>query len=96
MIFESRELGVKRMAAIQPDGSYTEHSAGFGGLPVGKYHVAVTAQKISAGDFIAAAPPKPGQIETPIPEKYRSGETSGLTAEVKEGSNPPFDFDLAP
>ena len=37
----------------------------------------------------------PTQHQTIIPEKFHSTATSGLQVEVKEGENPPFDFDLA-
>ncbi len=97
MVFVNQDLAVNRMSAIEPDGAYIERSAEFAGLPVGKsYHIAITSQQISPGDFVPASVPKNEKLPATIPEKYRSAETSGLTAEVKEGTNPPFDFNLEP
>ena len=33
---------------------------------------------------------------TTVPTKYHRGATTDLTADVKAGDNPPFDFDLKP
>ena len=63
------------------------------GAVVGKHTVTVVAP--TSIEIIGIT--GPGQLpkrEFPnIPEKYRRPETSGLTAEVKPGSNQ-FDFDL--
>ena len=59
------------------------------GIPPGKYKVAIVA--------VEAQPVTPGQPELPpkllTPAKYNNVATSGLTAEVKPGSNS-FKFDL--
>jgi hypothetical protein len=94
VIFENRELGVSRMAELQPDGSFVQKSIDFPGLPAGKYRVAVSPLGISKGDWQPVTKAAPGVVVTPIPEQYRSVDKSDLTAEVKEGKNPPFDFDL--
>ncbi len=97
VVFENRELGVSRLAALDSEGHFTETSIGYAGLPAGKYRVAVTSQLISKGDFVPVARPDPDKRQmaaTAIPEKYHGAETSDLIAIVKEGRNPPFTFDL--
>jgi hypothetical protein len=96
IIYANTALGVSRMAPIQHDGSYEERSIGFAGLPVGKYGVAITTIPISKGDFVPVAKPSPQSLVSKVPKKYHVVATSGLTAEVKEGQNRPFDFNLEP
>jgi hypothetical protein len=89
---------VELAASIEADGSYKMRSYESDGLPPGRYKVAVSSQGIADGDEIALAgspaPPEPAGPK--IPRKYESVETSGLTADVKPGDNPPFNFDLTP
>jgi hypothetical protein len=94
VIFENTELGVSRMAELQADGSFVQKSVDFPGLPAGKYRVAVTPLGISKGDWVPVAKGKPGLVVTPIPERYHSVDKSDLTAEVKEGKNAAFVFEL--
>ncbi|HWC88674.1 MAG TPA: carboxypeptidase-like regulatory domain-containing protein, partial [Pirellulales bacterium] len=94
VVFENPELGVARMAELAPDGSFVQKSVDFPGLPVGKYRVAVLPTRISKGDWVPVARSKPKAGAATIREKYHSVSTSGLTAEVKEGQNPPLTFDL--
>jgi hypothetical protein len=94
VIFDNRELGVSRMAELQTDGSFVQRSVDFPGLPVGKYRVAISPLGISKGDWAPVTKAVPGMVATPIPEQYRTVEKSDLTAEVKEGKNAPFVFDL--
>ncbi len=94
VIFENRELGISRMAELQADGSFVERSIDFLGLPVGTYRVAVTPLGISKGDWAPVAKGKPSSAATAIPTKYHSVDKSDLSAEVKEGKNAPFVFDL--
>lgn len=81
--------GVAASSDLGPDGSYKIEE----GLPPGSYKVFVIP-KTSDADA-----PKPGQVaSTPakssIPPKYRSDATSGLTAEIKPGSNSDLNFAL--
>lgn len=98
ILFENTFAGVSTLASLEPDGSYRVRTHAEAGLPVGKYHVAVTPQRISTGTMpLAGSEPKiPPKIVTSIPPKYHLIKTSPLFAEVKEGENPPFNFDLAP
>lgn len=95
VIFENKELGVSRMAELQADGSFVERSIDFLGLPVGTYRVAVTPLGISKGDWAPVAKSKPSSAATAIPAKYHSVDKSELTADVKEGKNVPFVFELS-
>jgi hypothetical protein len=87
---------ISLMAPIGADGTYEMKTHDAGGLPPGSYKVAVSDQRIAEGDLVVLATDvKKAQSPGPnIPQKYRTIETSGLTAEVKSGDNPPFDFDL--
>lgn len=95
--FENESLGISLAADIGPDGAYQVKTYKEVGLPPGVYKVALMAGSIRPPDNIVLA----GEIATPapaapmIPEKFLSTETSGLQIEVKEGDNPPFDFDLS-
>jgi len=87
---------ISLMAPIGADGSYEMKTHDAGGLPPGSYKVAVSDQRIAEGDLVVLATDvqKSRPTGPTIPQKYRSIETSGLTADVKPGDNPPFDFDL--
>ncbi len=94
VIFDNRELGVSRMAELQNDGSFVQKSVDFPGLPVGKYRVAITPLGISKGDWVPVTKSKPTAVVTSIPKRYHSIVDSDLTAEVKEGKNAAFVFEL--
>jgi hypothetical protein len=100
VFFENAEAGVAMNAPLDADGNYEVKSYQGVGLPVGTYKVAVLPGGVMTADEqgpkaheAKAKRPKPS-VE--IPEKYHKTASSGFTIEVKEGDNPPFNFDLAP
>mgnify|MGYP003879164705 CR=1 FL=1 len=101
VFFENAETGVAMNAPLDSDGHYEVKSYQGAGLPPGKYTVAVTPggvmrpeeNDVLAGDAKAERAKWP---VTAVPERYHKGTTSGLSVEVKEGDNPPFDFTLTP
>jgi hypothetical protein len=45
--------------------------------------------------LVGKNPRKPNDVKkSKLPEKYFKTSTSGLTAEIKEGDNPPIVFDI--
>ena len=66
-------------------------------LPVGTYKV-VIGPMLTKGfqpvDKVRYVGPAPKFPPSPIPKRYAGIATSGLTATVKQGDNPPFKFDL--
>lgn len=99
ILFEDPSAGIAITAELGPDGSYVVETYEAAGLPVGTYQVAVTPHSYAVvEDFplAGAAPPPSSENESvTIPSKFHSTATSGLSVTVKEGENPPFDFDLA-
>jgi hypothetical protein len=101
VLFENVETGIAMNAPLNLDGRYEVKTYQGAGLPPGKYTVAVMPGGVMrpeeegplAGDAKAERAKLP---VTPVPEKYHKAATSGLTVEVKEGENPPFDFTLTP
>jgi hypothetical protein len=72
-------------AVTEGDGSFTLSTyLPNDGAPAGEYQVAV---------YFRASLTDPRNTPTPLPEKYRNPETSGLTATVKAGKNM-FTFEL--
>jgi hypothetical protein len=94
IVFDNAELGVSRMAELQSDGHFVQSSVDFAGLPVGKYRVALLPTGISKGDWVPVQKSSPQKVVTVIPARYQDLATSGLTADVKEGKNQPFNFEL--
>lgn len=95
IIFQNADGTVSMSANLNPDGTYVVESIDRAGLPPGDYKVAVSPSKIGSGEVVLAV--APGQTPAgppPIPAKYHSVETSGLSAKVAAGENPPFNFDL--
>jgi hypothetical protein len=94
--FNSGAQGKSAMGALQADGSY-QLAGEFGpAIPTGQYQVSLSAAasdpSASTADPAAMMPAK-ANAKGAIPPKYLSGDTSGWTAEVKEGENS-FDFEV--
>ncbi|MDB5388312.1 MAG: signal peptide protein [Planctomycetaceae bacterium] len=62
-------------------------------VPVGEYKVIVLTPEEAAPELGVAYKPKQ---YADIPLKYRDDFNSDLKATVKEGENPPFEFDMKP
>lgn len=76
--------GSSAFAEIGPDGAFTvATSPGVSGLAPGEYHVAVEIELDDIEDAEGNVIP----CENPIPEKFWSPETSGLTVTATEGDN---------
>ena len=88
-----RHLGQR---ALQSDGSYVARTHDLAGLPPGTYQVAITPRTFGDGEtpLIEGPPSARAPPPTAIPAKYQDVATSGLTATVKAGANPAFDFPL--
>jgi len=87
IVFEHREKGIAAEALLAPDGSFS--------LPnvlAGKNAVMVVAVPPPLPEDANAPAPK-SDPEGSIPVKYASAETSGLSADVKEGPNS-FEFEI--
>lgn len=100
VMFENPETGVAVLAQLDADGNYEVKTHQGDGLPAGNYKVAVTPGGIMSpdeanpmADKAKIARPK---LNVTIPEPYLKTATSKLTADVKPGDNPPFDFKLTP
>jgi len=98
IVFEDSAAGISAGATIQSDGTYTVKTFDRDGLPPGTYQVAVRPAAFGDGETPLAVDPstQPASPTSEIPQRYRSTATSKLTATVKAGDNPPFDFDLTP
>jgi hypothetical protein len=101
VVFSNVETGIAMMTPLASDGSYEVKTNKGNGLPPGDYQVAITPLPVASADqpeFFtpSAADTKPQPIKTAIPARYQKAATSKLTATVKVGDNPPFDFDLSP
>jgi hypothetical protein len=95
VIFQNAAGTVAMSANLNPDGTYQVKSADRNGLPPGQYKVAINPGSIGSGEVVLAT--NPGQAPAgppPVPSKYHSTETSGLSITVAAGDNPSFDFAL--
>jgi hypothetical protein len=91
--------GLGSTATLYEDGSYQIKTYKETGVVPGKYLVAIRPDVVVKVDRMAGPimpRRQPTATASPIPQRYQSVATSGLTAEVKEGDNPPFNFDLKP
>lgn len=100
VVFENEALGVAQTATTDAQGNYEFRTFEAEGLPLGTYQVAVTSGRfMQPGEetkFVdVTKAPAAAPAGTTVPEQYAKAESSGLTAEVKEG-NAPFNFDLKP
>jgi hypothetical protein len=98
VVFENAEAGISVSVPLQSDGSYEVRTYDRKGLPPGSYKVAVTPATMGEGKTPLAVDPSQTAAAPPsiIPPQYHSTATSDLTATVKQGDNPPIDFDLKP
>ena len=103
IVFENKVIGVSQTAALDDDGRYEFVAYNAVGLPAGSYQVSIiSGQFLAPGDEIhrieipakGVTPPAKKKPGTSIPDKYTKADKSGLTAEVKTGDNPAYDFEL--
>lgn len=95
VIFQNADGTVAMSANLGADGTYKVKSVDRDGLPPGQYKVAISPAAIGSGEVVLAT--MPGQAPAgppPVPAKYHSPESSGLSATVAAGDNPSFDFEL--
>ncbi len=99
IVFENTVKGIALTGPILADGSYKLASHKGVGLATGTYKISISpAGMLRSSDeipLVGKNPPPPKDVsKSLIPNKYRSGVTSGLNAEVNEGTNPRYNFDL--
>ncbi len=98
--FENREGGVEAQVSLGADGRYEMKTLQGDGLPPGVYKVSVSPGRImepgEEAPLAGQAPKIKPPPTTTVPVKYHRGATTDLTADVKAGDNPPFDFELKP
>ena len=102
VVYENKAIGVSQSATLDDAGKYEFATYDAVGLPPANYGVTIIAGRFmkpgeeipkvapAAKGATPAAPPKKAEV----PLKFSKPETSGLTADVKAGDNPHFDFDL--
>jgi hypothetical protein len=99
VVFDNADAGISLWVPLDADGRYVARSHDTPGLPVGSYRVAVRphrAWNVDAKTGLPATTVGDGKKEppSPIPPRFLSADTSGLTVEVQKDENPPFDIDL--
>ena len=87
--FVRADTGDAGSAPLDPAGNYALRA----GIPPGSYRVFVLPPASTAHPSVTAPATPIAPEVSPIPERYRSEVSSGLTVEVKAGSNT-FDFQL--
>lgn len=88
------QSGASGTGQLGAGGVFTIQSAE-GGLPVGTYAVGIRAPLVEDKGDGTSPPQMVLKKMDNLPEKYAIPETSGLTAEVKEGAND-FTFQMTP
>lgn len=104
IVFENKAVGVAQSATLDGDGKYEFVTYADAGLPAANYKVTVSSGRfmLPGEEVPRLAPVGKGPVAPPpkkpaaVPDKYAKAESSGLSADVKAGNNPPFDFDLKP
>jgi hypothetical protein len=95
--FRNEAKGLVAGIKLGPEGDYELRFAGGKEIPVGEYVVTIAppVPQLPIASELGPAPPQPIEVRQfrNIPDKYRSSQTSDLTATVQEGPNR-FDFDL--
>lgn len=96
VVFQDTARGISVNAPLQSDGTYVARTHDQPGLPPGTYQVAITSRTFGNGEtpLLEGPPTATAPPPTVIPPQYQDVTTSGLTATVQAGSNPPFDFSL--
>jgi hypothetical protein len=87
--------GAIARGVIQSDGTFTMTTDGEPGAPIGANSVRVTC--FTSQKPGAAATSRGGELslgDSLIPERYSRFSSSGLTVEVKPGSNEPYVIEL--
>ena len=103
IVFQDSATGAAVITPLSSDGTYCVKTYKDGGLAPGDYRVAFQPHSSyrGPGPFLVKPrqkkpEPQNGPEKWPVPEKYLAAATSGLKVTVKQGDNPPFDFDLTP
>ena len=85
--FLNREQGLAAQAALGAGGTFEVRSSAGRGLPPGKYEVAIMPPTVKIPDTAETVGGEGFKEVDNIPQKYRSAVSSGLVAEVSEGTN---------
>ncbi|WP_417385876.1 hypothetical protein [Gimesia sp.] len=80
--FFSGKTGIAAGAKLDEEGHFSIPD----GIEIGSYMISITPPYVEEPPGLSSVESKPREFKN-IPAKYRTGETSGLTAEVKSGEN---------
>lgn len=98
IFFESDATKTAMQVNLGAEGEFEAKSYNTSGLPVGNYKVAISPGGVMDPDdapMLAGKNKSVAKGPAPlIPVKYTTTATSGLSAVVNEGDNPPFLFKL--